>query len=282
MIFPKSNIAGLNEWNQTEIARDDFLFQFNTYIPERLRQEKKTTEHCAEIIKNVLRLIQNRLEQEIASQSSLNIELISYSAHDLQLIDRILGEGGTNVAINATSHITMQESIFPGIWKIVEYRDGKAISNRIEIGVIPSSLRTGSIFKSLSSITELPERLPCGVLLAPTVLFEIRGKLRIWWSDKSDYVINLSALSLSKEDISFLHGQLGAGDTVILSRDRGNCKICSTAFPNCWQVFYLNNDNVVILHTIEITEMPSAVVATANDLTNSLIRIKALLQTMNL
>ena len=57
----------------------------------------------------------------------------------------------------------------------------------------------------------------------------------------------------------------------------GNCRITNTRMPNCWRVVYYNSQDVVILNTVEVVELPDVAQAAKEDLDDSHERLTEVL-----
>ena len=64
---------------------------------------------------------------------------------------------------------------------------------------------------------------------------------------------------------------------LILSRGYGNCRITNTCRPHTWRVVYYNSQDVVILNTVEISELPEVAQAAIEDLEDSQERLREVL-----
>jgi hydrogenase-1 operon protein HyaF len=112
---------------------------------------------------------------------------------------------------------------------------------------------------------------------APVLLTEIQECLR-QGTVSEPHVINLSLLPVSPEDAAWLDAALGRGRVSILSRGYGNCRITATALPCVWWVQYFNSQDALILNTIEVTEVPAAARAAAEDIADSRERLAEVLE----
>jgi len=65
---------------------------------------------------------------------------------------------------------------------------------------------------------------------------------------------------------------------VILSRGYGNCRITSTATRHVWWVQYFNSQEILILNTLEISEVPAVACAAQEDIDDSAQRLLEILE----
>ncbi|MCU7925203.1 MAG: hydrogenase expression/formation protein [Candidatus Thiodiazotropha sp. (ex Dulcina madagascariensis)] len=91
--------------------------------------------------------------------------------------------------------------------------------------------------------------------------------------DREAYVINLTLLPQTEQDLAFLIEHLGEGPLTILSRGYGNCRITSTAVDNVWWVQYFNSQDKNILNTLEIGGVPAVAAAASEDIQDSAQRL---------
>ena len=64
----------------------------------------------------------------------------------------------------------------------------------------------------------------------------------------------------------------------MLSRGYGNCRITATAQAHVWKVQFFNSMDTLILDTYEVTEMPEVALAAAEDLAESAVRIRDVIE----
>ena len=83
---------------------------------------------------------------------------------------------------------------------------------------------------------------------------------------------------MHRELSEFYYVMNGQGTVTILSRGYGNCRISSTGVRNAWRVRYFNSREVVILDTIEITDVPQVACAAPEDLEDSAQRLGEILE----
>ncbi len=119
-----------------------------------------------------------------------------------------------------------------------------------------------------------------GVFNAPPVLVEIADRVARRAPGEATHVINLSLLPHTPEDLILFDEVLGRGATTILSRGYGNCRIEAAALKNVWRVRFYNSTDMLILDTIEITDVPEVACAAAEDIADSAERLVEVLAAM--
>jgi hydrogenase-1 operon protein HyaF len=115
---------------------------------------------------------------------------------------------------------------------------------------------------------------------APAIVSELSSASAAHAPGADPYIVNLTLLPVSPEDLDYLATRLGGGPVTILSRGYGNCRITSTALPHTWWVQFFNRSDQLILNTIEVTDVPAEAVAAAEDLADSIGRLREWLGTL--
>jgi hydrogenase-1 operon protein HyaF len=203
---------------------------------------------------------------------NLGVNLTGLPAADLKLINQVLGEGEVSALVTGGEsgyELRVQESVFAGVWRVVCSVNGVVNSDAIELGAVPQALKGVALEDVSASVPRWEGALPPNVQNAPALLAEIEDQWLSWRAGQPAHVVNLSLLPMSVEDIGFLDHHLGTGRVLILSRGYGNCRITNTRMPNCWRVVYYNSQDLVILNTVEVTDLPDVAQAAQEDLDDS-------------
>lgn len=224
------------------------------------------------------------VELEAVCQGSPNrsVDLNHLSAPDRTLINQVLGEGEVSAIVKAAAdgqvELVVQESVFAGVWRVIQSVNGEVVSDFLELGAVPEILTITAAQDVWESVPRWKGDLPPNVQNAPSLLEEIEDQWRSWRVGQPPHVVNLTLLPMSNEDIGFLDHHLGTGRVLILSRGYGNCRITNTCTPHCWRVVYYNSQDLVILNTVEVTEIPEVALAAPEDLDDSYTRLKEVLE----
>lgn len=207
------------------------------------------------------------------------LDLINIFPAVREVITQSLGFGEVSAFTTAPRHWRVQESAFAGLWRVLEMADdGRIVVDRLETGAIPAVL-TDTMRQTAT--TDLPAPpYPEGCMNAPALVEEIRQQAAAWQAGDAPHVINLTLLPVSDADLDTLYGWLGHREVSILSRGYGNCRITSTRLRNVWWVQYFNSMDTLILNSIEIVGMPEVALASAEDLSDSLERLREYLDMM--
>ncbi len=221
--------------------------------------------------------------QAVAGEGPSSVPLDRLSAAERTLINQVLGEGEVSAQWLAASDASdsrsaqVQESVFAGVWRVIEQDGRGGTTDRIEVGAVPQLLRDAA-----DSDGRDPPAVPYGpppeVLNAPHVLAELAQHRAAWRPGQPAEVINLTLLPMSPADIAWMDHVLGTGRVQILSRGYGNCRITSTRVPHTWRVVYYNSQDHVILNTVEVGELPAVAQAAAEDLADTHERLTEVLQ----
>ncbi|NUY05730.1 hydrogenase expression/formation protein [Paraburkholderia sp. JPY169] len=207
------------------------------------------------------------------------IDLTPYDRATLRVLNDVLGEGEVSARVDGAQRSggLIQETVFAGLWRVVE-RNGARPVDRLEIGAAPAMLAQPK--DPAQPMMPLPDMLPLDVMNAPSILSEVRDSAARWRAGHAPHIVNLTLLPLSPGDQQLIDAVLGEGAVQILSRGYGNCRVGSTAIANCWRVAYFNSQDMLILNTIEITDLPEVVRAAPEDLADSRERLTQLIDWM--
>lgn len=282
--FPIPLVSAMGPGSQIEDEELDYLPMpqgMSTYQPPRLPEPDALDGHGAAIA--VLDQVLAVLQAAIRGESVAPVDLSGLGAADREIVNQALGEGevGAQVADGQGSALVqVQESVFAGVWRVIERLPDGGLQDRIEVGAIPEVLKTCARQDGASGHRP-PARLPEGVMNAPTLLQELHDHRQQWRAGQSAHLVNLSLLPLSPADMACLEEQLGTGRVVILSRGYGNCRISSTRVPNTWRVVYYNSQDAMILNSIEVVDMPEVACAAPEDLVDSQQRLREVMAWVN-
>ena len=204
----------------------------------------------------------------------LNLEMLLRD-----VINQSLGFGEVSAFTTAPEHWRVQETAFAGLWRVLKLaEDGRMQIDRLETGAIPAAL-TDTMLRMASSDLAAPD-YPPGTMNAPALVEELRLQAASWKAGDAAHIINLTLLPVSDADLDTLYNWLGHREVSILSRGYGNCRITSTRLKNVWWVQYFNSMDTLILNSIEVVGMPEVALASAEDLDDSVERLREYLDMM--
>jgi len=230
--------------------------------------------------KAILNEVQAALTKYKIGDEAIVIKLDDLSPINVGLVNQIMGEG--EVSMVAGGSIQVQEAVFAGVWRVLHMsEDGQVSADTIEISDWPHSVRDYSFINAAKTGALAEDPLPEAVFNAPSILTEIAEKVAFYKSGVATHSINLSLLPHTEEDLQYLADKLGVGDTIILSRGYGNCRVSSTKTNNVWWVQYYNSQDSLILNSIEIIGVPEIVCAAQEDIDDSAERLAEVMAIYN-
>ena len=242
-------------------------------VPSLPEPEEATGRDAAKV---VLQQVLHALEEIGDGAVPTAIDITHLDAGNRAFVDQVLGEGEVSVVAGATHQA--QESVLAGLWRVrVSDGDGRIVSDAIEVGRFPQAI-LDIAFAGASEAVNIPEQFDEQVFNAPALFPEINEHLAKVSNTTSPHVINLSLLPHTLEDLELLSKQLGTGAVTVLSRGYGNCRVASTRTRNVWWVQYYNSQDTLILNSLEITVLPEVVCAAAEDLADSAVRLREILE----
>ncbi len=205
-------------------------------------------------------------------QPATVLDLTDMEPQDVGLINQIMGEG--EVSMVAGNNIQVQEAVFAGVWRVLHFDDaGTVARDTIEVAAWPDAVRDQVFVHAMPKGRLAENPLPELVFNAPSLLSEIAEQVATYNPGDMAHSINLSLLPHTEEDLKYLADRLGVGNTIVLSRGYGNCRVSSTLTDNVWWVQYYNAQDTIILNSIEIINVPEVVCAAQEDIDDSAERL---------
>ncbi len=207
--------------------------------------------------------------------------LNKYDLETLKLINQLLGEGEVQIRVKVKDEkfdeILIQESIFVGVWRVKCYKDGKPISDQIEVGAIPICVAEAAYIYPQEKL--FPVEPGPDAMNSPAILAELGTAIKQWKPGSPAFTVNLSHLPMSPADNEVVDKALGEGAVHMVSSGYGNCHISTTGVRHVWRIQYLNNSpaKLLVLNTVVVTGMPDEAIAASEDLHDSTQRIKDLI-----
>jgi hydrogenase-1 operon protein HyaF len=233
-----------------------------------------TAEDQAALTEAIAMLAEMAAAAEVVAQGAPPVEfdLSTLSPAARKVMADALGQGEVSMKIRGLPAVMVQESVFAGVWMLLA-----AGLDRVEVAPVPTLALTRAHIPHRPAIGALAKRIP-GLANAPAILSELKDKSRSRRAGDIAHVINLSLLPHTPEDLTWLDEALGEGAVTILSRGYGNCRVTATGQAHVWKVQFYNSMDTLILDTFEVTEMPEVALAAAEDLADSAIRIRDVIE----
>lgn len=224
-----------------------------------LRAARAGLAHCAKTGENVV------------------ISLAGLSGEALRFLDTTLGVGEVAINVGGRHHYEARETVLPGLWRVVtKGLDGQVVSTHLEVGPVPQVALAANGTATLDelSIGKPPE----GAMNVLPVLAELRHRSRAWVRGQPNHVFSFTLLPMSEADMAFLEEQLGHGPVRGESRGFSRCRVELTAVRNVWSVQHFNAMDKLILDTLEVGAVPTALAAGGHDFEDSGVRLDGWLE----
>ncbi|MDT7833625.1 hydrogenase expression/formation protein [Aquabacterium sp. OR-4] len=253
----------------------------STYRAPPLPEPEDLAGHQGALV--ALRAVLAALDLRQAGGTPAPVLLAGLAPADLTLINQVLGEGEVSAQVLADparpglGHARIQESVFAGVWRVVEVSGDGRVFDRIEVGDAPALLREAARADASGTAADMLAAPP-GVLNAQPILVELEDRRQTWRLGQPAQVVNLTLLPVGAEDIAFIDHVLGTGRVLILSRGYGNCRITNCRVANTWRVVYYNSQDTVILNSVEVVDLPEVACAAREDLEDSRERLLEVLE----
>jgi len=205
---------------------------------------------------------------------------ITFTLDDLdepsyQLVCEVLGHGEVSGQVSELQPLIIQESIFPGLWRIKspDFADAREILILADVPPMLHARATDAMDEDMT----IPQNVQ-DTMNAMPVLAEIRDRSLAYQAEHTNHIINFTLLPMSEQDMALLRDTLGAGHIDLISTGYGACRVCSTRWPHVWSVQYFNSMEKIILDTLEIGAIPAAVRASQEDFQDSAERILEIIE----
>jgi hydrogenase-1 operon protein HyaF len=192
----------------------------------------------------------------------------------------MLGDGEVSIQVNGSRRLRVQESVFTGLWRIVEIDGaGQLLADWLEAAPLPDAVLAAARDSARDML--MPVEIPAGAMNSPALLQELQAHIKLRKPGAAPHVLNLTLFPMTPEDHQVLERALPVGSVAIISRGFGNCRITSTTARHVWRVQYFNSMNTLILNTIEVVDVPEVAVAAAEDLADTRERLAELIDWMS-
>jgi hydrogenase-1 operon protein HyaF len=240
--------------------------------------EPEEIAHLATALTQLSRL-QRDMQAWRRDQPGVTLDISDLSPADRTLVDQVLGEGEVSIIFRGDDTVRIQESVLTGVWRIQRSDDGgRLLEDTVQVAPIPELVRQATFAGAATAVAEDGVPLLDGVCNAPPLIAEINEQLAAYHPGANPHSINLTLLPQTEADLVFLDQCLGSGNTNILSRGYGNCRISSTATRNVWWVRYFNSQDKNILNSLEICDVPEVACAAPEDIRDSAERLGEILE----
>jgi len=176
----------------SDFAQDDGLDylampkDMETYRPPQLPEPEEIASQAGAVqaLHQVLGALQQvcRSGGESGSKGDTGkVSLAGLLPAELTLINQVLGEGEVSAQVlgpQGTPVVHIQESVFAGVWRVIEECADGSVQDQIELGAIPEVLRRSAHEDGLVSTER--QALPAELTNVPSVLVELEDQRTRW------------------------------------------------------------------------------------------------------
>jgi hydrogenase-1 operon protein HyaF len=203
------------------------------------------------------------------------LDLSDLDPANRDLVAQTLGEGEVSVRYQGARHAQIQETRLAGVWHVrMTGENGGLGRDTLEVADLPALVRQRAFEEPP---LPLPAAPPAGAGNGRAVLTELVDRSGAWRPGDEPHVVNLTLLPLDPADLALLREGLGTGPLTMLSRGYGNCRISATRQPRVWWVQHFNSEDVLILDTLVVTDVPAEALAAREDIEDSTARLAEIL-----
>jgi hydrogenase-1 operon protein HyaF len=182
-----------------------------------------------------------------------------------------LGEGEVTLTVAGRHRYEAKETALPGLWRVTT-KDGEAVLSRhLEVGDVPQVVRAAEETATQASISI--GRPPEGAMNALPLLAELRHRSQTWEPGHPNHVLSFTLLPLNEVDVAFLEQQVGHGPVRGESKGFSTCRVELTAVRHVWSVQHYNATGRLLLDTLEVGDVPTALLAAGHDFEDSAARL---------
>ncbi len=190
-----------------------------------------------------------------------------------------LGGGEVSMVISrgaaGEGDVQISESALPGVWiGRAEDEAGAVRAMWVEVADAPKALREAAAARPRRDLALEALTPPRDAMNVMGVLAELRARASEWRPGAPNHVMNFTLLPMTEADTAFLAKIVGEAGVRVSSGGYGAARVIMTALRNVWAVQYLNGLGAVILDTIEIGDVPDAVLAAREDFEDSRARLQ--------
>jgi hydrogenase-1 operon protein HyaF len=215
-----------------------------------------------------------------SNDRNLRFDLADIAPRALAVTNDMLGDGEVSIQINGARRLRIQESVFTGLWRVVELDGGGHLkADWIEAGRLPEDVVAAARSGAQPALARAD--IPAGAMNSPALLHELTAQISARRPGKPAHVINLTLFPMTPDDHQVMEQALPVGPVAIISRGFGNCRITSTRARDVWRVQYFNSMSTLILNTIEVVDVPEVALAADEDLADTRGRLAELIDWMS-
>jgi|GEM_PF-745840 len=240
------------------------------------------TEEAGPEVHATLTKVRDALYEAARTGRAWRYRVDGLSASDRKILFDALGQGEVSVVIaggEREGEAQIMETVLPGAWiGRATHADGDIAAEWVEVGDAPRALREVAVTRPRADLPVDMLSAPRGAMNVMSVLNEIRDRATHWRPGDGNHVMNFTLFPMTPADSAFLAKVLGEAGVRISSGGYGAARVVMTGVRNVWAVQYLNGLGAVILDTLEIGDVPDAVLASPEDFEDSAERLNDILE----
>jgi len=278
-VFPPIPVVAAGAGSQPEEQDFDWLplpRAVDTFsAPSPARTSKAAREPVLALLSQAVQAVQ---DVACARADSVLLPVQGLNQEAQTLLAQVMGEGEVSAQINLPDGGTLQiqETVYTGIWRALESdAAGGLRADYLEIADVPAAVVREAQRAGAESALLPPD---AGLMNAPAIASEIIAAQETALADDGAgcHVVNFTLQPVTADDMAWLDRMIGGGPVGVFSRGYGKCVVTSTGLRHVWRVRYFDGMNKTLLDTLEITRVPAAVRAAAEDLADTLERLREL------
>ena len=216
------------------------------------------------------------LESQAETAPGRLFDITDLSDDERRLLAELLGEGevAATAALPGGVVAQIQESVLAGLWRVrFQGEAGERLAEYVEVASVPQAVRQAA---ARAAPTLDPGTAPADTMNVMPLLAEIADRMASYRPGVPSHVINFSLLPMTEADMSHLQARLGSGAVLLAARGYGACRVQATGARHVWSVQYSNAGDALVLDTLEIGDVPAAVLAAGEDFRESAQRLREL------
>jgi hydrogenase-1 operon protein HyaF len=204
------------------------------------------------------------------------LSLAALAADARARLAETLGEGEVTATVTGRHVFQLRETGLPGLWWVRDTdAQGRALGEYLEVADVPAVVRAADREATCAELSiGVP---PDDAMNVPAVLAELQHRQRTWAPGVPNHVVSFTLLPMSEGDMRHLERQLLHGPVLAESWGYGHCRVELTGHRHVWSVQYFNAAGALVLDTVEVGDVPAALVAGAEDFEDSARRLAELL-----
>ena len=200
-------------------------------------------------------------------------------SHERASLWDMLGDGEVSIVVRGAARYEIEETSLTGVYRVRTLRDdGESL--HLEVGAVPAVVSAAATHGTTREVP-VDDPPPPGLMNAQPLLAELRHRVATLDPAAPNHVVSLSLLPLNDADAAYLARALGMGPIAAESRGYGTCRVTATSRRAVWAVQYFNAMDQLVLDTLEVGDVPAALVAAPVDLEDSGARLAALLEAVS-